>query len=423
MGTLRSGTFTIPAKLSFYSAGHNGLATAPEVARNFIRLRDAQSGELLAEAKPPRNDTAQRTEWDLSKFANRRGYLELVDGFDAAGYAWLAVGRFSLDQLNDEQFRARSSALELIARFKLADFRQQLEQMVKNTNESLVVRRQAAEAYSSFAPDARVAAILTGVTDSNAAAANEKILVAALTGDAKGIQESLGETMLRAPRETQRALAETLASDRQGAEALLALAASGKASPRLLLDPVIRNRLNAHKLDKLDERITSLTAKLPSESEQLLKLIDERRTQFSSARASAEKGLPLFEKNCAICHQVGGKGQKIGPQLDGIGARGLARLVEDVLDPNRNVDPAFRATTLFMNDGRVLVGLIRRNEGETLVLADNKGKEFMVAKTDIEEQQLSTLSLMPVNVSEILKPEEFEHLMAYLLTQQKKPQE
>lgn len=423
MGTLRSGTFTIPAKLSFYSAGHNGLATAPEVARNFIRLRDAQSGELLAEAKPPRNDTAQRTEWDLSKFANRRGYLELVDGFDATGYAWLAVGRFSLDQLNEEQFRARSAALELIARFKLADFRQQLEQMVKNTSESLAVRRQAAEAYSSFAPDARVAAILTGVTDSNAATANERILIAALTGDAKGILESLGETMLRAPRETQRALAEMLASDRQGAEALLALAASGKASPRLLLDPVIRNRLNAHKLEKLDERITSLTAKLPSESEQLLKLIDERRTQFSSARASAEKGLPLFEKNCAICHQVGGKGQKIGPQLDGIGARGLARLVEDVLDPNRNVDPAFRATTLFMNDGRVLVGLIRRNEGETLVLADNKGKEFMVAKTDIEEQQLSTLSLMPVNVSEILKPEEFEHLMAFLLTQQKKPQE
>ena len=47
----------------------------------------------------------------------------------------------------------------------------------------------------------------------------------------------------------------------------------------------------------------------------------------------------------------------------------------------------------------------------------------MIAKTDIEEQQLSTLSLMPVNVSEILNPDEFEHLMAFLLTQQKKPQE
>jgi putative heme-binding domain-containing protein len=203
----------------------------------------------------------------------------------------------------------------------------------------------------------------------------------------------------------------------------LELVTTGKASPRLLLDPVIRNRLNAHKIEGLDGRIKTLTANLPSESEQLVKLIDERRAQYSSAEASVEKGLPLFEKNCAICHQVGGKGQKIGPQLDGIGARGLARLVEDVLDPNRNVDPAFRAVTLQMSDGRVLVGLIRRTEGETIVLADNKGKEFTVSKRDIDEQQPSTLSLMPANVGEILTAEEFQHLMAYLLTHQTKPAE
>ena len=34
----------------------------------------------------------------------------------------------------------------------------------------------------------------------------------------------------------------------------------------------------------------------------------------------------------------------VGPQLDGVGTRGLERLIEDVLDPNRNVDPAFRAS-------------------------------------------------------------------------------
>jgi putative heme-binding domain-containing protein len=133
--------------------------------------------------------------------------------------------------------------------------------------------------------------------------------------------------------------------------------------------------------------------------------------------------MALFEKNCAVCHQVAGKGQKVGPQLDGVGGRGLARLVEDVLDPNRNVDPAFRATTLQMVDGRVLVGLIRRNEGETIVLADNKGKEFIVSKPDIEEQQLSSLSLMPTNVGESLPAEDFQHLMAFLLSQQKKTTE
>jgi hypothetical protein len=104
MGTLRSGSFEIPAKLSFFSAGHNGLTSEPEVPKNFIRLKDAQTGELLIESKPPRNDTAQRTEWNLAKFAGRRGVIELVDAFDATGFAWLAVGRFSLPVLNDDQF-------------------------------------------------------------------------------------------------------------------------------------------------------------------------------------------------------------------------------------------------------------------------------------------------------------------------------
>ena len=422
MGTLRCGSFDIPAKLSFFSAGHNGPTDKPETAQNFIRLRDAQTGELLMESKPPRNDTAQRTEWDLSKFAGRRGSLELVDGFDATGFAWLAVGRFSLPVLNDEQFRSQAAGMELVSQFKLTEFKPVLETLVKSPAVSLATRRQAAESLVSLTPDARVTAILSMVNDGNGPAMNEKTLAAALTRDAKGIAEALGETMLRAPRETQRSLAETLASDRAGSEALLELAGTGKASPRLLLDPVVRNRLNAHKLEKLNERIASLTAQLPNENEQLLKLIDERRAQFSSASASTEKGLALFEKNCAACHQVAGKGQKVGPQLDGIGARGLARLVEDVLDPNRNFDPAFRATTLQMSDGRVLVGLIRRNEGETIVLADNKGKEFTVAKSDIDEQQLSTLSLMPANFGESMPAEDFQHLMGFLLSQQKKPE-
>ena len=423
MGTLRSGTFDIPEKLSFYSAGHNGLTSEPESPRNFIRLRDAQTGELLAEAKPPRNDTAQRTEWDLSKFRGRRGYLELVDGFDATGYAWLAVGRFSLGVLNDEQFRSHAAAMELISQFKLAEFIPRLESLARSTDDSLGSRRQAAQTLVALAPDARVAALLNTVNDSNGQSANEKSLQAAVSRETGKLVESLGEAMLRAPRETQRSIAETLASDRPGAEALLQLTASGKASGRLLVDPVIRNRLNAHKIEKLDDRIASLTAQLPDENQQLLKMIDERRAQFNSTTASIERGQPIFEKNCAVCHQVGGKGQKIGPQLDGIGARGLARLVEDVLDPNRNVDPAFRATTLQMTDGRVLVGLIRRTEGATLVLADNKGKEFTVAKSDIEDQQLSTLSLMPSNVSEIVSPDDFQHLLAFLLSQKAKPQE
>ena len=37
--------------------------------------------------------------------------------------------------------------------------------------------------------------------------------------------------------------------------------------------------------------------------------------------------------------------------------------IEDVLDPNRNVDQAFRATTLALVDGQVISGLLLREDG------------------------------------------------------------
>ncbi|TXT22206.1 MAG: membrane-bound dehydrogenase [Planctomycetota bacterium] len=65
-GLNRSEPFELPAKLSFWCAGHNGLPGAPFKPKNFIRLRDASTHALLREAMPPRNDTAQRIEWDLA---------------------------------------------------------------------------------------------------------------------------------------------------------------------------------------------------------------------------------------------------------------------------------------------------------------------------------------------------------------------
>jgi putative heme-binding domain-containing protein len=144
--------------------------------------------------------------------------------------------------------------------------------------------------------------------------------------------------------------------------------------------------------------------------------MDRRRAGFRSKSHRPESGVAVFEKNCAICHQVGGKGAKVGPQLDGIGSRGLDRLVEDIIDPNRNVDQTFRVTVLALKNGRVVSGLLLREEGEVLVLADAQGKEVRVPKSSVEERQTSPLSPMPANHAEQIAEDDFYRLMAYLLS-------
>jgi hypothetical protein len=65
----------------------------------------------------------------------------------------------------------------------------------------------------------------------------------------------------------------------------------------------------------------------------------------------------------------------------------------------------------------VLTGLLRREEGDTLVLADSKGEEFRVATDDIEEQALSPLSLMPADIAQQLPDDQLHDLLAFLLSQ------
>jgi putative heme-binding domain-containing protein len=161
-----------------------------------------------------------------------------------------------------------------------------------------------------------------------------------------------------------------------------------------------------------------LLAGLPPADQKLAAMMDRRRAGFrtSDRPHRPEQGAAVFEKNCGICHQLGGKGARIGPQLDGIGSRGLDRLVEDILDPNRNVDQAFRVTTLGLENGQVVSGLLLREEGAILVLADSQGKEVRVPKSSVVERKTSPLSPMPANLADQVTQDDFNRLLDYLLS-------
>ncbi len=111
----------------------------------------------------------------------------------------------------------------------------------------------------------------------------------------------------------------------------------------------------------------------------------------------------------------------MGPNLDGVGIRGVDRILEDLLDPNRNVDGAFRTTRIVTTDGKIVSGLVLREEGQVLVLADAQGKEVRVPASEIDERSVSPLSLMPANVSDQIPETDLPHLLAYLLTQKQPP--
>lgn len=431
-GLSRSEPFELPAKLSFWCAGHNGLPGAPFNPKNYIRLRDAATHALLREALPPRNDTAQRIEWDLAEFTGKRGYVELLDADGGNAYAWLAVGRFSVEGLNPSQgFEQQIAAANLVADFKISGLKSQISDRLTSRETHARAKEAFARAVLTLQPDSILSALVPLIAEVSLPESLRSIIAQEVANGHRpgaSVRLLLLAAMKAIPERLQLRLAESLASDATGAEALLRLAMDGHVSPRLLTRPTVKQRFEVLKSETFSKRITELTANLRDDDAVLQKLIEQRHGAFLAAqsdvdvakRPSLKAGAALFAKHCGVCHQVAGKGTVVGPQLDGIGQRGLERVLEDVLDPNRNVDVNFRTTTIVTKDGKIFAGLIRREEGATLVLADNKGKEFTVPLADVDESVKSTLSLMPADVAEILNEREFLDLLSFLLSQRQK---
>jgi putative heme-binding domain-containing protein len=223
--------------------------------------------------------------------------------------------------------------------------------------------------------------------------------------------------METAPARLQTIIALGLADSSQGGDKLLDAVGKGKASPRLLQERAVELKLRQAKVSNLDQRLATLTRGLPPADQRITELLAKNRSGFLASKANAVAGAGVFEKHCAICHQLTGKGAKVGPQLDGIGIRGLDRILEDVLDPNRNVDQAFRSTSLLLKSGQVLSGLVLREEGEVIVLADAQGKEQHVSKASVDQRNVSQLSPMPSNFAEQIAEGDLFDLLAYLLGQ------
>ena len=223
-----------------------------------------------------------------------------------------------------------------------------------------------------------------------------------------------------APYRSSVAIAVALVASKEGGEILLDAVKEGKAPARLLQERLVAERLRAAKVENVDQRIAALTKGLPPPDLKTAIILKQRSERFASAKPDKALGRKVFAQHCAACHKIGDEGGKVGPQLDGIGIRGLERLLEDTLDPNRNVDQAFRARVLNLADGTTKTGLMLRVEGEVVVFADDQGKEFRVPKKDIESNRETTLSPMPANVIETIPEADFFHLMAYLLDQKAK---
>ncbi len=328
----------------------------------------------------------------------------------------------NVDPKNKGQVQEQTSAIDMAKSLKLDAAQPQVKKILEDKRAAFESRGAAARALMALNAQANSEAVSQRLADAaEPAPLREQLAQALVEFNTPASRNAVLESLKVAPYPVQTKLALPMAGNKECAELLLENITAGKLSARLLQERPIRDRLNAARIPDLDTRVATLTKGLAPVDQQIQKVLEQHRAAYNPKTALPELGAPVFAKNCAACHSLDAKGAQVGPPLDGIGARGLDRIVEDVLDPNANVDPAFHYSIITLKDSTLVTGLLKREEGEQLVFVDSTAKEIKVAKKDIKEREESKSSLMPSNFAEVIPAEDFNNLIAFLLSKSVKP--
>jgi quinoprotein glucose dehydrogenase len=132
----------------------------------------------------------------------------------------------------------------------------------------------------------------------------------------------------------------------------------------------------------------------------------------------AESGRRIFqlraEVYCVRCHKVHGEGGEVGPDLTGIGGKQKRDyLLESIVDPNRQIAKGFETVVLSLKDGRTVVGLVKQEDAKEVRLVDADGKQYRVAKDQIDERQTGK-SAMPEDLVKHLSKSDLRDLVEFL---------
>ena len=207
----------------------------------------------------------------------------------------------------------------------------------------------------------------------------------------------------------------TLASRVSYAKALMAAVNRGEVKANELPADIVR-QLRAHGLKDINAKLDKVWGVSRSTPEAKLKEIAKYKKLLQTKPANPvnlSRGRALYQRTCAQCHKLYGEGGEIGPDITGSNRNNLDYLLTNMLDPNAEIPNDYRTTILRTKDNRILVGVVRRSEGQSVTMA-TPAEVVTVSKSDVASIEQQNFSMMPEGLVLAFKQDELHDLVAYL---------
>ena len=387
----RSGQ-TEHAKLLAEIASRNDLATP---------LR-AEALSLLSDwAAPPLRD----------RIINLHRPLPKRDGAPAAE----ALGAVFTRLLQDKSEQIKAAAAQAAGKLQLKDAGAALNELAIDDKQPVSARVEALRALALLNDKNLNSAVSRTLNDPQLKVREESsgLLAKLNPTDAVPVLATILETA--SIPEKQSALMTLGKMNALSADALLAVwmekVLAGTAAPEIQLDVLEASRVSKNK--PVAELYAKYIAALPKDDE-----LAPFKTALSGGNADA--GKRAFYENptaqCIRCHKINGQGGDVGPDLKGIATKHDKNyLLESIVSPSKQIAEGFETTVVKLNDGRVVVGLLKVDGEKELTITGADGKTVAIKKADIKQRMSQKVSTMPP-MGETLSKADVRNLVEFLST-------
>jgi putative heme-binding domain-containing protein len=139
-------------------------------------------------------------------------------------------------------------------------------------------------------------------------------------------------------------------------------------------------------------------------------------TPETVAAADPVAGRAVYARLCMKCHTLYGVGGKVGPDLTGSNRADLEYVLENVINPNAVIGADYINYKIRAGDERVFMGLIARQDDQTVTVLTADNERIVVPRGEIESIEKTTQSMMPMDLLKGTTDADARNLVAYLRT-------
>lgn len=156
----------------------------------------------------------------------------------------------------------------------------------------------------------------------------------------------------------------------------------------------------------------------PASSAELDREVQRLAETIRGGAGSPWAGKTLFANQCGKCHTLFDEGGKIGPDLTSYQRDELETTLRHVVNPSVEIREGYENYMIATRDGRTLSGFLVDQTNQMVRLRSSEGQDVVVSRDEIDDMQVTKVSLMPEGQLKSHTAQQLRDLFAYLRSSQ-----